>query len=281
MKKVLTSILVLTLIALLVVGCGSAQNSTPNEQPKNQDDPAEKKPITLKVGASPVPHAEILNAVKPMLEDEGINLDIIEFADYNQPNLRLADKDLDANYFQHIPYLESFSKDHKLDLTYTAKVHIEPMGVYSNKIKDLKDLKEGAEIAIPNDPTNAGRALIILEQAGLLKIKDGVGINATIYDITEKKVKITELEAATLPRVLQDVDAAVINSNYALQANLVPTEDSLALESAADNPYVNILAIRKGDENRPELKKLADDLNSPEVKKFIEEEYKGAVIPAF
>ena len=282
MKKVLTSILVLTLIALLVAGCGSAKNSTSNEQPQNQDS-AEAKPLTLKVGASPVPHAEILNAVKPILEAEGIALDIVEFADYNQPNLRLADKDLDANYFQHIPYLESFSNDHKLDLTYTAKVHIEPMGVYSDKVKDLKDLKEGAEIAIPNDPTNGGRALILLEQAGLLKVKDGVGINATVYDIAEnpKKIKITELEAATLPRVLRDVDAAVINSNYAMEAKLVPTEDSLALESAKDNPYVNILAIRKGDENRPELKKLADALNSPELKKFIEEEYKGAVIPAF
>ena len=282
MKKLLNSILLLTLIALLVVGCGPAQNSTSDEQPQNQNS-AEEQPITLKVGASPVPHAEILNAVKPILEGEGIKLDIIEFADYNQPNLRLADKDLDANYFQHIPYLESFSKDHKLDLTYTAKVHIEPMGVYSHKIKDLKDLKEGAEIAIPNDPTNAGRALIILEQAGLLKIKDGVGINATVYDITEnpKKLKLTELEAATLPRVLQDVDAAVINSNYALEAKLVPTDDSLALESAKDNPYVNILAVCKGDENRPELKKLADALNSPEIKKFIEEEYRGAVIPAF
>lgn len=277
MKKILTSILVLSLIALFVVGCGSGQNATA----ENNSD--KSKLITIKIGASSVPHAEILNAVKPILEKDGIKLDIIEFADYNQPNLRLADKDLDANYFQHIPYLESFSKDHNLDLTYTAKVHIEPMGVYSEKVKDLKDLKEGAEIAIPNDPTNGGRALILLEQAGLLKIKDGVGISATVYDITEnpEKLKITELEAATLPRILQDVDAAVINSNYALEAKLVPTEDSLALESATDNPYVNILAIRKGDEDRPELKKLAEALNSPEIKKFIEEEYKGAIISAF
>jgi len=279
LKKVLNSIVLLILIALLVVGCGSSQNSTSNEQAQNSAEAT----ITLKVGASPVPHAEILNVVKPILEAQGIKLDIIEFADYNQPNLRLADKDLDANYFQHIPYLESFSSDHKLDLTYTAKVHIEPMGVYSNKIKDLNELEEGAEIAIPNDPTNGGRALILLEQEGLLKIKDGVGINATIYDITEnpKNLKITELEAATLPRVLQDVDAAVINSNYALEAKLIPTKDSLALESAKDNPYVNILAIRKGDENRPEIVKLSEALNSPEVKKFIEEEYQGAVIPAF
>ena len=181
MKKILTSILVLSLIALFVVGCGSGQNATA----ENNSD--KSKLITIKIGASSVPHAEILNAVKPILEKDGIKLDIIEFADYNQPNLRLADKDLDANYFQHIPYLESFSKDHNLDLTYTAKVHIEPMGVYSEKVKDLKDLKEGAEIAIPNDPTNGGRALILLEQAGLLKIKDGVGISATVYDITEPR----------------------------------------------------------------------------------------------
>jgi D-methionine transport system substrate-binding protein len=190
---------------------------------------------------------------------------------------------LDANYFQHIPYLESFSKDHNLDLTYTAKVHIEPMGIYSEKINDISELEDGAEIAIPNDPTNGGRALILLEQAGLLKIKEGVGITATVYDIVEnpKNLKITELEAATLPRVLGDVAAAVINSNYALEAKFVPTKDALVLESPQDNPYVNILAIRKGDENRPEIVKLSEALNSPEVKKFIEDEYQGAVIPAF
>lgn len=279
MAKKITSIISLALIALLVVSCGSAQNSN-QAQNESSDN---TKPMILKVGASPVPHAEILNVVKPILAEEGIELQIVEFADYNQPNLRLADKDLDANYFQHIPYLESFSKEHKLDLTYTAKVHIEPMGVYSEKVKNLSELKDGAEIAIPNDPTNGGRALILLQQAGLLKIKDGVGINATVYDIAEnpKNLKITELEAATLPRVLGDVDAAVINSNYALEAKLVPTEDALVLESPKDNPYVNILAVRKGDENRPEIVKLSEALNSPEVKKFIEEEYKGAVIPAF
>jgi len=279
MAKKIISIISLALIALLVVSCGSAQNSN-QAQNESSDN---TKPMILKVGASPVPHAEILNVVKPILAEEGIELQIVEFADYNQPNLRLADKDLDANYFQHIPYLESFSKEHKLDLTYTAKVHIEPMGVYSEKVKNLSELKDGAEIAIPNDPTNGGRALILLQQAGLLKIKDGVGINATVYDIAEnpKNLKITELEAATLPRVLGDVDAAVINPNYALEAKLVPTEDALVLESPKDNPYVNILAVRKGDENRPEIVKLSEALNSPEVKKFIEEEYKGAVIPAF
>ncbi|HQA61301.1 MAG TPA: MetQ/NlpA family ABC transporter substrate-binding protein [Tepidanaerobacteraceae bacterium] len=278
MTRKIISIVSLILVALLVVSCGSAQNSQP--QAENSED---GQPIVLKVGASPVPHAEILNVVKPLLEAEGIELQIVEFADYNQPNLRLADKDLDANYFQHIPYLESFSNDHNLDLTYTAKVHIEPMGIYSEKIKDISELEDGAEIAIPNDPTNGGRALILLEQAGLLKIKEGVGITATVYDIVEnpKNLKITELEAATLPRVLGDVAAAVINSNYALEAKFVPTKDALVLESPQDNPYVNILAIRKGDENRPEIVKLSEALNSPEVKKFIEDEYQGAVIPAF
>ncbi|HQE05517.1 MAG: MetQ/NlpA family ABC transporter substrate-binding protein [Tepidanaerobacteraceae bacterium] len=278
MTRKIISIVSLILVALLIVSCGSAQNSQP--QAENSED---GQPIVLKVGASPVPHAEILNVVKPLLEAEGIELQIVEFADYNQPNLRLADKDLDANYFQHIPYLESFSKDHNLDLTYTAKVHIEPMGIYSEKINDISELEDGAEIAIPNDPTNGGRALILLEQAGLLKIKEGVGITATVYDIVEnpKNLKITELEAATLPRVLGDVAAAVINSNYALEAKFVPTKDALVLESPQDNPYVNILAIRKGDENRPEIVKLSEALNSPEVKKFIEDEYQGAVIPAF
>jgi len=279
MKKKIISIVSLILIALLIASCGSSQ---PSGQSQNESSES-GKPVVLKVGASPVPHAEILNVVKPILEKEGIELQIIEFADYNQPNLRLADKDLDANYFQHIPYLESFSKEHNLDLTYTAKVHIEPMGVYSEKIKDLSELKDGAEIAIPNDPTNGGRALLILQQAGLIKLKEGVGITATVYDIVEnpKNLKITELEAATLPRVLGDVDAAVINSNYALEAKLVPTKDALILESPKDNPYVNILAVRKGDENRPEIVKLSEALTSPEVKKFIEEEYDGAVIPAF
>lgn len=283
MKKTLVLILVLGLFLAVISGCGAKQNSasTPGEQSQDKSS-QEAKPVTIKVGASPVPHAEILNVVKPILEKEGIKLDIVEFTDYNQPNLQLADKQLDANYFQHIPYLEKFSKDHNLDLTYIAKVHIEPMGVYSKKVKTLNDLKEGASVAIPNDPTNGGRALLLLQKAGVLKLKDGVGINATVNDIAEnpKKLKIQELEAATLPRVLQDVDAAVINTNYALEAKLVPTKDALAIESA-DSPYVNILAVRKGDENRPELKKLAEALNTPEVKKFIEDKYQGAVVPAF
>ncbi|SHM15665.1 D-methionine transport system substrate-binding protein [Caldanaerovirga acetigignens] len=278
MKKFLAVFLTLSILAFLLSGCG--QNQSASENSANQQVQNEK--VTIKVGASPVPHAEILEVVKPILEKEGINLEIVEFTDYVQPNLKLAEKELDANYFQHIPYLEEFSKEHNLDLTYIAKVHIEPMGAYSQKIKNLGELKEGATVAIPNDPTNAGRALLLLQTAGLIKLKPEEGIKATVGDIVEnpKGLKITELEAATLPRVLPDVDLAVINTNYALEAGLVPTKDALIIEDA-NSPYVNVLVVRKGDESRPELKKLAEALNSPEVKKFIEEKYQGAVVPAF
>ncbi|ADH61091.1 lipoprotein, YaeC family [Thermoanaerobacter mathranii subsp. mathranii str. A3] len=274
MKKILTIVLLFSLITLFISGCGAKQIS--------QSQTEDTSKITIKVGATPVPHAQILNVVKPILAKEGINLEIVEFTDYVQPNLKLAEKELDANYFQHIPYLEDFSKEHNLNLTYIAKVHIEPMGIYSQKIKNLSELKEGATIAIPNDATNGGRALLLLQSAGVIKLKPDAGIKATVSDIVEnpKKIKISELEAATLPRVLSDVDAAVINTNYALEAGLIPTKDALFIESA-DSPYVNVLVVRKGDESRPELMKLAEALNSPEVKKFIEEKYKGAVVPAF
>lgn len=236
----------------------------------------------LKVGATAVPHAEILNFVKPLLATEGIDLQIIEFQDYVQPNLALADGELDANYFQHIPYLETFSKDHHLDLTYIAKIHIEPMGVYSRKIKDLKQLRDGAQIGIPNDPTNGGRALLLLQAAGLIKLRAGAGISATPFDIASnpKHLVIRELEAAQLPRALPDLDAAVINTNYALQAGLVPTKDALVIENA-QSPYVNVLAVRTRDKNNPALLKLAAALQRPEVRQFILEKYKGAVVPVF
>jgi D-methionine transport system substrate-binding protein len=277
-KKFLTTLLLLSLLTIFIAGCGTKQGPTSDKQTQNQG----VSKTTIKVGATPVPHAQILNVVKPLLEKEGITLEIVEFTDYVQPNLKLAEKELDANYFQHIPYLEDFSKEHNLDLTYIAKVHIEPMGIYSQKIKNLSELKEGATIAIPNDATNGGRALLLLQSAGVIKLKPDAGIKATVNDIVEnpKKIKISELEAATLPRVLSDVDAAVINTNYALEAGLIPTKDALFIESA-NSPYVNVLVVRKGDESRPELKKLAEALNSPEVKKFIEETYKGAVVPAF
>ncbi len=237
---------------------------------------------TLKVGASPVPHADILKVVQPELAKKGIDLKIIEFSDYVQPNLALSDKDLDANFFQHVPYLESFCKDRKLNLVSAGGVHIEPMGVYSHKVKDLKDLKEKSQIGIPNDPTNGGRALQVLQSAGLIEMKAGVGVFGTPLDIVKnpKGFRIVEVEAATLPRALDDLDAAVINSNFALSANINPTKDSLAME-AKDSPYANVVAVRSGDENKPEIKALMDALRSDAVKKFIEEKYDGAVVPAF
>jgi len=279
MKKILTILLSLSLILTTFTGCTSKADK--NLQSANNSSQGKNK-ITIKVGASPVPHAEILNVVKPILEKEGIDLQIVEFTDYIQPNIKLAEKELDANYFQHIPYLEDFNKKHNLNITYIAKVHIEPMGIYSSKIKDLKELKNGAEVAIPNDTTNGGRALLLLQSAGIIKLRDGAGITATKNDIIEnpKNIKIIELEAATLPRVLNEVDAAVINTNYAIEAKLNPTKDALFIENA-NSPYVNVLAVRKGEESRPELKKLAEALNSPEVKKFIKDKYDGAVVPAF
>jgi len=236
----------------------------------------------LKVGASPVPHAEILEVVKPLLKQEGIELKIVEYSDYVQPNLQLQDKQLDANYFQHIPYLEDFAKSRKLDLVWVAKVHIEPMGIYSKKVKSLSEVSEGDNIGIPNDVTNGGRALALLEKAGLIRLKEGVGVKGTVRDITAnpKNLKIVELEAAMLPRVLPDVTLAVINGNFALQAGLNPVKDSLFIESA-DSPFANVIAVRKGDEKDPRIQKLVKAIQSPEVRKFIEEKYQGAVVPAF
>lgn len=273
LKKLLCGALALATAGLLIAGCGGSD--------KKAAAPQDGKKVVLKVGATPVPHAETLNFVKPQLAKEGVDLQVVEFTDYVKPNLSLSDKELDANYFQHIPYLEKFSKDRNLKLAVLVKVHIEPMGVYSHKIKDLKDLKEGAKVGIPNDPTNGGRALVLLEKAGLLKLKEGKGIAATKQDVVSnpKNLKIVEAEAAMLPRSLEDCDIAVINSNFAMEAKLNPAKDSLFTEK--DSPYANVVAVREGDEKRPELQKLAKALTSPEVKKFIEDKYKGAVLPAF
>lgn len=274
MKKLFATFSLFTALALVAAGCG---NNAPASQ---QAAPAAK--TVIKVGASAVPHAEILEVAKPLLAKDGVDLQIVEMTDYVRPNIALAEKELDANYFQHIPYLTKFSAERNLALTYTAKIHIEPMGLYSKKIKNINDIAPGSEIAIPNDPTNGGRALNLLAKAGVLKLKDGVGIGATVNDIAEnpKNIKIRELEAPQLPRALDDVTVAAINTNYALQASLVPTKDALFIEQK-DSPYVNVLTIRKGDESRPELQKLAKALNSEEVKKFIQEKFQGAVVPAF
>lgn len=243
----------------------------------------QNKPTTLKIGATPVPHAEILDEVKADLKEKGINLEVVEFNDYVQPNIALNDKELDANFFQHEPYLNDFVKEHKeMKIKNVSGIHIEPMGIYSKKIKDLNDISDGAEIAIPNDPTNGGRALLLLQKANLIKLKDGVKETATVQDITEnpKNLKIQEVEAAQLPRTLDDVEAAIINTNFAMNADLNPMKDALFIEDKT-SPYVNIVVVRDGDENRAEIKTLLETLKSEKVKKFILDKYKGAVVPAF
>jgi len=239
---------------------------------------------TLRVAASPVPHAEILEFVKPRLKAQGVDLEVKVFTDYVQPNLAVSDKLVDANFFQHQPYLDAFNRDRKTNIVAVpgGLVHVEPFGAYSTKIKRVADLPVGATVAIPNDPSNTGRALVLLQKQGLIRLKDPSKILATARDIAEnpKKLVFRELEAAQLPRALPDVDLALINTNYALEARLVPTRDALFIEGA-DSPYANLLAARTDNASRPALKKLIAVLHTPEVKKFIEEKYKGAVVPAF
>lgn len=235
---------------------------------------------TVSVGATPVPHAEILEFVKPMLAKEGVDLKIVEFNDYVQPNLATDDGEINANFFQHQPYLDAFAKDHGVDLVSIAKIHVEPMGVYSKKIKDLKDLKEGALVAIPNDPTNGGRALLLLASANLITLEDPTNIQSTVLDIKENKLNLEfkELEAAQLPRSLEDVDIAIINTNFALPANLDPSKDALLIEGK-DSPYANILVANKESANTEDMQKLVKALSSKDTADFILTKYKGAIVP--
>jgi len=236
----------------------------------------------LSVAATPVPHAEILEFVKPMLAKEGVELDVKVFTDYIQPNIQVDQKRMDANFFQHKPYLDEFNAGRGTSLVTVTGVHIEPFGAYSSKIESLDQLKDGAVVAIPNDPTNGGRALLLLQNAGLIKLSDSSKITATPRDIAEnpKDLDFKELEAATLPRILNQVDLALINTNYALEAGLNPTEDALVIEGA-DSPYVNILVSRPDNKDSEAMKKLANALTSDEVKAFIMDQYEGAVVPAF
>ena len=236
----------------------------------------------LSVAATPVPHAEILEFVKPALAKEGVNLKVKVFTDYVQPNVQVAEKRLDANFFQHQPYLDEFNKSKGTDLVSVAAVHLEPLGAYSSKLKNLDELKDGATVVIPNDATNGGRALLLLDKAGLITLKDSKNILSTVKDITEnpKNLKFRELEAATIPRVLTQVDLALINTNYALEAKLNPEKDALVIEGS-DSPYVNILVARPDDKDSEDMKKLVAALHTPEVKAFILEKYKGAILPAF
>ena len=275
MRKLLAIAASMMAAAMLFTGCGGG-----GEAPE-QKTAQELK--TIKIGATPVPHAEILEEIKPALEADGIKLDIVEFSDYVQPNIALNDKELDANFFQHQPYLDNFVAEHKeMKIKSAGGIHIEPMGVYSRKIKNLDELQDGASISIPNDPTNGGRALLLLSKAGLLTLKEGVGAEATVQDIVDnpKNITLQEVEAAQVPRTLEDVDAAVINTNFAMQADLVPTKDAMFMEDST-SPYVNIVVVREGDETKPEIETLMKHLKSDAVKNFINEKYKGAIVAAF
>ena len=264
---------------LLLTGCGGSDSAKAPASDKS----AEKSEVTLKIGATPVPHAELLEQIKPDLKAQGINLEIVEFNDYVQPNIALNDKELDANFFQHEPYLNDFINEHKdVKLVNAGGVHIEPMGIYSKNITDLKDLEDGAIVSIPNDPTNGGRALLLLQKAELIKLKEGAKETATVQDIADnpKNLVIQEVEAAQLPRTLEDVTISIINTNFAMNADLNPMKDALFIEDST-SPYVNIVAVRAGDENREDIKKLLNALKSDNIKKFIEDKYKGAIVPAF
>lgn len=237
------------------------------------------KDVVLKVGASAVPHAQILDFVKPALKKEGIDLKVVVYSDYVIPNVALNDGSIDANFFQHVPYLKRQIKDRGFELVSVGPVHLEPLAVYSQKVKSLSDLKNKATIALPNDPSNLARALILLDKHGVLKLKDASNLSAKQSDIVSnpKKVKIRPLEAALVPKVLGDVDAGIVNGNYALQNHL---KNPIAVESK-DSPYANVLVVKEGREKDKAISALYDALRSDEVKKFIEDKYKGEVIPAF
>jgi len=262
MRKIISIILTLALIIALA-GC------------------AGKKAGELTIGASPVPHAELLNLIKSDLAEAGINLKIVEFTDYIQPNMAVISGDLDANFFQHIPYLGS-NADWLQNLTPVFGVHIEPLGLYSDKYKSISELPDGATIAIPNDPSNGGRALFLLQANNLISLKDDAGFLATARDITEnpKNFKFQELEAAQLPRSLPDVDAAAINGNYALEMGYNPVNDSLIIEDN-NSPYMNIIVVKKGNEEEAKILALKDALLSDKVRDYINNNYNGGVVPVF
>ncbi len=263
-KKILGFILALTLV-LGIASCGN----------KDSDDK------TITIGASPNPHSEILKkVVKPLLEKEGYKLEVKTFDDYVLPNKALSEKSLDANYFQHEPYLEEYNLKNDSEIISVAKIHLEPMGVYSDKVKKISEVKDGALIAVPNDPTNESRALKLLAKEGLIKVANKKLLTKKDIVSNPKKIEIKEIAAQQLPTSLKDVDLAVINSNFALQAKLNPLKDSLAIESK-ESPYANIIAVRKDNKDSKKIKALKKALQSKEVKDYINKEYKGAIIPSF
>ncbi|MGN0799064.1 MAG: MetQ/NlpA family ABC transporter substrate-binding protein [Christensenellales bacterium] len=270
MKKALALVLAALVALALFAGCSKSKTD----------------PHTIVVGASVTPHAEILEQVRDLLKAKGFELEIVEFTDYVMPNTALEDGDLDANFFQHKPYLDDFNANNGTHIVSVAAIHYEPFGIYPGKTASMEELADGAQIAIPNDGTNEARALLLLEAQGLIKLREDAGMTATKIDIVEnpKNLDIIEIEAAQLPRSLQDVDLAVINGNYAIQGGLSVGKDAIAAEdkdSLAAETYANIIAVKEGNENTEKTKALIEVLQSETVRSFIEATYDGAVIPKF
>lgn len=277
MKKKSVISLMLVLVVGLFSGCGSSSDSKSTSSSSDKS-----KSVTVKIGAAAVPHAEILNHIKPALAKEGINLDVVVLDDEDQLNPALQEKQIDANYFQHLPYLESVAKEKGYNFAVAGKVHVEPIGFYSDKIKSKDELKSGAKIAIPNNPSNEYRALELLQEQGLIKLKSGIAnYSATPSDIVDnpKNLQFVEVDAAQLPRVLPDVDGSIINTNLVLEAKMDPNKALFREDSKS--PYANLIVVRKGDENKKEIKEIVKKLNSEDVRNFIKSKYGVAVVPAF
>lgn len=275
-RSILTAIIA-GIVSIGLIGCGNSEGSS-NDSSSNGDDKV------IKVGVSPVPHEEIMEVAKPLLEAKGYTVEIVEFTDYVLPNTALESGEIDANYFQHIAYLNSFNADNGTHLTYTAEIHLEPMGAFSKKYKTVDEVEEGAVVAVPDDPSNEARALRVLAAAGLIEVNDGELITTADITSNPKNLEFKELEAATLPRVLEDVDIAVINGNYALEAGLDVNNDAFYAEDKNVESLKerrNVLAVKEGSENTQKIKDLTEALTSDEVREFIEEKYNGAVVPVF
>ena len=269
-KKLFAAVLITT-TCLFATGCGSSSNSGASGDKKE-----------IKMGVTAGPHAEVMEEVAKEAAKQGITIKVVEFNDYVQPNKALAEGDLDMNSMQHQPYMDNVVKKQGLKITSIGKTIILPMAVYSHKYKDIKDVADGAKVTIPNDPTNGARALLLIQQAGLIKLKNGNSVDASVTDITEnpKNLQFVELDAAQIPRSLDDTDLACVNTNYAIPAGLNPQKDSILVESK-DSPYANVMAVRQGDENNETYKKVLEIYQSEPIKKFIEEHFQGTILPAF
>lgn len=274
MKKIIITLSLV--LALILTACGTNKEKDATAQNSSEDG-------KIVVGVSPTPHGQIIEGLKDEFEKEGLDVEVVNFDDYVQPNLQLEAGDIDANYFQHEPYFEEFTKERNIDdLVNIGTVHVEPIALYSKEYKNVEEIEDNSEIIIPNDPSNGARALILLEKAGLIKLNDNTNLKATEKDIVEnpKNLKITAMDAPSIAKVYADAQAAVINSNYAIGAGLDPINDSIFIEDK-DSPYANVITIKKENEEAEKFKKFVEVLNSDAAKKYIEDEFKGAVIPAF